>query len=104
MTTMATTTTKRIMATGNAREIVHPTADGRRLIRWIWDTRRQRYAPIEEVRGSAYEAEKVTIADARLAIERITNELRAQNAHAVAMAEADDLQATMDAASNRAGY
>ena len=78
---------KRLVAVGNKKELVHVAANGGHLVRWVWSQRDNRYLPIREERGSAYESRAVSV-----------------DAVSFEMAQQADLDATQDAAAGRLGY
>lgn len=53
--------TKKLVAVGNKKELVHVAANGGHLVRWAWSQRDGRYLPIREERGSAYESQAVSV-------------------------------------------
>ena len=78
---------KRLVAIGNKKELVHVAANGGHLVRWVWSQRDGRYLPIREERGSAYESRVVSV-----------------DAVSFEMAQQADLDATHAQAAGRWGY
>ena len=79
--------TKKLVAVGNKKELVHVAANGGHLVRWVWSQRDGRYLPIREERGSAYESQAVSVDAVRFE-----------------MAQQADIDATHAQAAGRWGY
>ncbi len=87
---------KRILCTGNGDELLEQV--GGRVYRHVYDQRSKRYITIGEDVSSSYGVQ------VRAHGFRVNDVQPFDEAWAAAQAEADDMAATMDAASGRWGY